>query len=178
MTTVDTRRGTIDLGLFLLRIALSVWLIIQATGTFFTLGAHEGIAGLESDFAAYSQAHLLAIAVPSVQLAAGIFLLLGLLAPVAAMLAWIVTGFLVVHEIAQAQTGLNVFNWEETLWVPVMAAVLALVVQFTGPGLYALDGARGWARRPLASSWLFMILGIAAVVAAWWLLAGTNPLSA
>ncbi|MDK8486584.1 DoxX family membrane protein [Corynebacterium pseudodiphtheriticum] len=178
VTTVDTRRGTIDLGLFLLRIALSAWLIIQATGTFFTLGSHEGIAGLESDFAAYSQAHLLAIAVPSVQLAAGIFLLLGLLAPVAAMLAWIVTGFLVVHEIAQAQTGLNVFNWEETLWVPVMAAVLALVVQFTGPGLYALDGARGWARRPLASSWLFMILGIAAVVAAWWLLAGTNPLSA
>lgn len=178
VTTVDTRRGTIDLGLFLLRIALSAWLIIQATGTFFTLGSHEGIAGLESDFAAYNQAHLLAIAVPSVQLAAGIFLLLGLLAPVAAMLAWIVTGFLVVHEIAQAQTGLNVFNWEETLWVPVMAAVLALVVQFTGPGLYALDGARGWARRPLASSWLFMILGIAAVVAAWWLLAGTNPLSA
>lgn len=178
VTTVDTRRGTIDLGLFLLRIALSAWLIIQATGTLFTLGSHEGIAGLESDFAAYNQAHLLAIAVPSVQLAAGIFLLLGLLAPVAAMLAWIVTGFLVVHEIAQAQTGLNVFNWEETLWVPVMAAVLALVVQFTGPGLYALDGARGWARRPLASSWLFMILGIAAVVAAWWLLAGTNPLSA
>lgn len=178
VTMVDTRRGTIDLGLFLLRIALSAWLIIQATGTFFTLGSHEGIAGLESDFAAYSQAHLLAIAVPSVQLAAGIFLLLGLLAPVAAMLAWIVTGFLVVHEIAQAQTGLNVFNWEETLWVPVMAAVLALVVQFTGPGLYALDGARGWARRPLASSWLFMILGIVAVVAAWWLLAGTNPLSA
>lgn len=178
VTTVDTRRGTIDLGLFLLRIALSAWLIIQATGTFFTLGSHEGIAGLESDFAAYSQAHLLAIAVPSVQLAAGIFLLLGLLAPVAAMLAWIVTGFLVVHEISQAQAGLNVFNWEETLWVPVMAAVLALVVQFTGPGLYALDGARGWARRPLASSWLFMILGIAAVVAAWWLLAGTNPLSA
>lgn len=178
VTTVDTRRGTIDLGLFLLRIALSAWLIIQATGTFFTLGSHEGIAGLESDFAAYSQAHLLAIAVPSVQLAAGIFLLLGLLAPVAAMLAWIVTGFLVVHEISQAQAGLNVFNWEETLWVPVMAAVLALVVQFTGPGLYALDGARGWARRPLASSWLFMILGIVAVVAAWWLLAGTNPLSA
>ncbi|OBA54642.1 DoxX family membrane protein [Corynebacterium sp. EPI-003-04-2554_SCH2473622] len=178
VTTVDTRRGTIDLGLFLLRIALSAWLIIQATGTFFTLGSHEGIAGLESDFAAYNQAHLVAIAVPSVQLAAGIFLLLGLLAPVAAMLAWIVTGFLVVHELAQAQTGLNVFNWEETLWVPVMAAVLALVVQFTGPGLYALDGARGWARRPLASSWLFMILGIAAVVVAWWLLAGTNPLSA
>ncbi|UNU76023.1 DoxX family protein [Corynebacterium pseudodiphtheriticum] len=178
VTTVDTRRGTIDLGLFLLRIALSAWLIIQATGTFFTLGSHEGIAGLESDFAAYNQAHLVAIAVPSVQLAAGIFLLLGLLAPVAAMLAWIVTGFLVVHELAQAQTGLNVFNWEETLWVPVMAAVLALVVQFTGPGLYALDGARGWARRPLASSWLFMILGIAAVVVAWWLLVGTNPLSA
>lgn len=178
VTTVDTRRGTIDLGLFLLRIALSAWLIIQATGTFFTLGSHEGIAGLESDFAAYNQAHLVAIAVPSVQLAAGIFLLLGLLAPVAAMLAWIVTGFLVVHELAQAQTGLNVFNWEETLWVPVMAAVLALVVQFTGPGLYALDGARGWARRTLASSWLFMILGIAAVVVAWWLLAGTNPLSA
>ena len=178
VTTVDTRRGTIDLGLFLLRIALSAWLIIQATGTFFTLGSHEGIAGLESDFAAYNQAHLVAIAVPSVQLAAGIFLLLGLLAPVAAMLAWIVTGFLVVHELAQAQTGLNVFNGEETLWVPVMAAVLALVVQFTGPGLYALDGARGWARRPLASSWLFMILGIAAVVVAWWLLAGTNPLSA
>lgn len=173
----ETRRGTIDFGLFLLRIVFSAWLIIQAVGTFFSLGNHEGIAGLESEFSAYNQDHLLAILVPSLQLAAGIFLLLGLLAPIAGMVAVTVSGFLAVHQLADAQVGLNIFNWEETLWVPVMVAAIALVVQFTGPGLYALDGARGWARRPLASSWIFAILGIAAVVAAWWLFAGTNPLA-
>lgn len=173
----ETRRGTIDFGLFLLRIVFSAWLIIQAVGTFFSLGNHEGIAGLESEFSAYNQDHLLAIVVPSLQLAAGIFLLLGLLAPIASMVAVTVSGFLAVHQLADAHIGLNIFNWEETLWVPVMVAAIAVVVQFTGPGLYALDGARGWARRPLASSWIFAILGIAAVVAAWWLFAGTNPLA-
>lgn len=173
----ETRRGTIDFGLFLLRIVFSAWLIIQAVGTFFSLGNHEGIAGLESEFSAYNQDHLLAILVPALQLAAGIFLLLGLLAPIAGMVAVTVSGFLAVHQLADAQVGLNIFNWEETLWVPVMVAAIAVVVQFTGPGLYALDGARGWARRPLASSWIFAILGIAAVVAAWWLFAGTNPLA-
>lgn len=173
----ETRRGTIDFGLFLLRIVFSAWLIIQAVGTFFSLGNHEGIAGLESAFSAYNQDHLLAILVPSLQLAAGIFLLLGLLAPLAGMVAVTVSGFLAVHQLADAQVGLNIFNWEETLWVPVMVAAIAVVVQFTGPGLYALDGARGWARRPLASSWIFAILGIVAVVAAWWLFAGTNPLA-
>lgn len=175
--STETRRGTIDFGLFLLRIVFSAWLIIQAVGTFFSLGNHEGIAGLESEFSAYNQDHLLAIVVPSLQLAAGIFLLLGLLAPIASMVAVTVSGFLAVHQLADAHVGLNIFNWEETLWVPVMVAAIALVVQFTGPGLYALDGARGWARRPLASSWIFAIFGIAAVVAAWWLFAGTNPLA-
>ena len=176
-STDDTRRGTIDLGLFLLRIVFSAWLIIQGVGTFFTLGDYDGIAGLESEFSAYNQAHLLAVAVPAAQLAAGIFLLLGLLAPLAAMVALAVTGFMAVHQVAVDQAGLNIFNWAPTLWLPVIAAAIAVIVQFTGPGLYSLDGARAWARRPLASSWIFVIIGIAAVVAAWWLLAGTNPLA-
>ena len=176
-STDDIRRGTIDLGLFLLRIVFSAWLIIQGVGTFFTLGDYDGIAGLESEFSAYNQAHLLAVAVPAAQLAAGIFLLLGLLAPLAAMVALAVTGFMAVHQVAVDQAGLNIFNWAPTLWLPVIAAAIAVIVQFTGPGLYSLDGARAWARRPLASSWIFVIIGIAAVVAAWWLLAGTNPLA-
>lgn len=174
---VDYRRGTIDLGLFLLRIVFAGWLIIQGVGTFFGLGNYEGISGLEAEFSEYNQVHLLAILVPSLQLAAGIFLLLGLLAPFAAMVALTVTGFMAVHQIAVEQSGLNIFNWEPALWLPVIAAAIAVIVQFTGPGLYSLDGARAWARRPLASSWIFVVIGIAAVVAAWWLLAGTNPLA-
>lgn len=171
------KRGTIDFGLLFVRLALSVYLIFAGVTTFFKLGGSEGLAGLESDFAAYALPNVLAIGVPTLQLIAGVFLLLGLITPLAAMLGLVVTGFTALHALVESGAGLDVFAWPESVWLSLVLFVIAFALQFTGPGFYSLDFGRSWARRPLATSWVFVILGIAALVAVWWFGAAVNPLS-
>ena len=64
-----------------------------------------------------------------------------------------------------------------TLYESVILFGISLALQFTGPGLYSFDYGRSWARRPLVSSWIFILLAIAGAVALWWFGAGVNPLS-
>ncbi|APT92727.1 hypothetical protein CPHO_07295 [Corynebacterium phocae] len=173
----EVRRGTIDFGLLLVRAALAVLLIISGITTFFSLGGADGLTGLQESFSGYDYGNILAIAVPTLQLIAGIFLLLGLVTPLFAMLALVVTGFTAIHEIANAKSGLDIFAWPEAIWLSIVLFVIAIAIQFTGPGVISLDFSRSWARRPLASSWVFIILGIAALVAIWFFLAGVNPLA-
>lgn len=170
-----TRRGTIDFGIFLLRLAISAWLILASVGTFFNLGGGQGIVGLENEFAAYPAGGILAVAVPVAQLAAGLFLLFGLVTPLFAAVATVVTGFSALHFVATSGEGLNIFAWPDSAWLAVMLLAMSVVLQFTGPGLYSLDFGRGWARRPLWSSWIFVVLAIAAVAALWWFGTGINP---
>ncbi len=169
------RRGTIDLGIFIVRVGLAVWLILESIATFFRLGGNEGLAGLETEFAGYTFPAILALAVPTAQLAAGLFLIFGLVTPLFAAVATVVTGFGALHALASSGTGINVFAWPEGVWLSVILLVISVALQFTGPGLYSLDFGRRWARRPLASSWIFIVLAIAGVVAVWWFGTGINP---
>lgn len=177
------KRGTIDFGLLFIRIALGGYLIIEGVRTLFSIGASTGISGLESEYGSYAMADILAMGIPVGQLVAGVFLVLGLLTPFASMLALVVTGFMAIHELAGAGTGLDVFAWPESLWLGLVLFVVNVGVQFTGPGFISVDSALGVkalsspARRPLASSWVFFILGAAALVAVWWFGAGINPLN-
>lgn len=171
----DTRRGTTDFGLFLLRLALGAFFIIDSVGTFFRLGGNEGISGLESAFADYPYGDGLAVVVPTLELAAGVFLVLGLLTPVAALVAITVSGFMALHAFTQQSDGFNVFAWRPETWVPVMLLAASLAVQFTGPGRYGIDASRGWAKRPLASSWICAVLGLAAAGLIWWFGTEVNP---
>lgn len=170
------RRGTIDFGLLFIRIALSAYLIIAGAKTFFELGDSQGLSGLEGDFANYAWDTALSIAVPTMQLIAGVFLLLGLITPLAAMLGLVVTGFSAVHELAQAGAGLDVFSWPDSVWLSLVLFVIAVGLQFTGPGFISLDFKRSWARRPLGTSWVFVLIGVAILVALWFFGAGVNPL--
>lgn len=176
------KRGTIDFGLLFIRFALGGFLIIEGVRTLFSIGESAGISGLESEYASYTMANILAMGVPVGQLVAGTFLVLGLLTPFASMLALVVTGFMAIHELAVSGTGLDVFAWPESLWLALILFVVNVGVQFTGPGFISVDSALGVkalsspARRPLASSWIFFILGAAALVAVWWFAAGINPL--
>ena len=175
-TTVEpVRRGTIDLGLLLLRLVLGGYLVFQSIQTFFRLGTSAGITGLENAFSAYAYGDVLAVVVPTLELAAGVFILLGLLGPAAAMVAVAVTGFMAAHAVASSGAGANPLNWEAAVWLPVLLLGISLVHQFTGPGLYAVDSGRGWARRPRASSWIFAVLGIVAAALLWWFGTGINP---
>ncbi|GAB3595374.1 DoxX family protein [Corynebacterium faecale] len=169
----DTRRGTLDFGLLIIRAAIGIYLIIRGVFTFFTLGGSQGLAGLEAEFAGYQWPEVLAILLPSLELAAGVFLLLGLMTPVAAAVATVATSFTALHQINVHEGG-----WGELSEAVVLAIILTLVViglQFTGPGRISLDAGRGWARRPLVSSWIFVIIGIALAVVLWWFGAGVNP---
>ena len=59
--------------------------------------------------------------------------------------------------------------------VPVMLLAASLAVQFTGPGRYGIDASRGWAKRPLVSSWICALIGLAAAGLMWWFGTGINP---
>ncbi|WP_018118636.1 DoxX family protein [Corynebacterium mastitidis] len=174
---LEHRRGTLDLGLLLLRCAVGFWLILHSMSVFFHLGDSQGLSGLEAQYSAYAEPRLLSIAVPSVGLAAGVFLVLGLMTPLFAAAAVAVTGFSALDALAHAHVGMDVFSWPDALWLPVILGGGAAALQFTGPGLYSLDFSRGWARRPLGSAWLGAILGVLGAAAAWWFGAGINPLA-
>lgn len=173
----ETRRGTTDLGLLLQRLALGAMLIIHSVGTFFRLGGNEGISGLEAAYADYPYGNGLAVVVPTLELAAGVFLVLGLLTPVAALVAIAVTGFMALHAFHTQTEGFDVFAWTPETWAPVLLFAASLVVQFAGPGRYGVDASRGWAKRPLASSWICALLGLAAAGLIWWFGTGVNPVA-
>lgn len=173
--TPDARRGTMDLGLLIIRLLLGLWLVLVSLATFFQLGGNEGIAGLESAYSGYLAPEMLAIAIPAIQLAAGVFLVFGLITPVFAMLATVATSFTFLHEIAVGGGGYNIFTWTDSALLSLVLLGVSLALQFTGPGLYSLDVNRSWARRPLFSSWIFVVLAIAGGVALWWFGAGANP---
>lgn len=176
----DSRRGTIDLGLFLVRIALSGYLIVAGLGTFFGLGGSQGptgLSGLESEFADYTLPAVLAIVVPTLQLIAGAFLLFGLVFPLAAAVAVVSTTFGLLHTVAYEGAGVDVFAWTAEVWLAVILVFLAAALQFSGPGFISADFKRSWARRPLASSWIWLVIAIAAATALWWFGAGVNPLA-
>ncbi|KQB86409.1 DoxX family protein [Corynebacterium lowii] len=173
----ESRRGTLDFGLLILRLTVGVWLILNSLSDFFHLGTSEGLSGLEAQYSAYVAPQALSVAIPAAGLAAGVFLVLGLITPLFAAAATVVAGFGAIDALAHAGVGMDVFSWPEGLWLFVILGGASVALQFTGPGVYSLDFSRGWARRPLASSWVGVILSIAGLVALWWFGAGINPLA-
>ncbi|MCK7675585.1 DoxX family protein [Corynebacterium pygosceleis] len=169
---LETRRGTMDFGLFLIRLFFGALLILHSVSVFFRLGNGGGISGLEEQFAGYDFAGVLAVAVPGVELAAGVLLVLGLVTPLAAALATVVTAFLALHQINIADTPVNPFQWGDGVRFSVLMTVVAVGLQLTGPGRVSLDFARSWARRPLWSSIVFTLIGIGCAVGLWWLVTG------
>lgn len=172
---VPVGRGTIDFGLLLLRVCFGAYLIISSLTTFFRLGGSEGIAGLESAYANYPFGNGMAIMVPTLELAAGVFIVLGLITPVAAAVAVAVTAFAALHAVVDSASGWNVLTWDASVWLPWILVGIALALQFTGPGLYSVDNGRSWARRPLASSWIWLIVGLVAAGLIWWFATEINP---
>lgn len=161
-------RGTIDVGLLILRLVLGAVLIITSLGILFQLGGNAGLAGLEEQLADYNYPRALAIALPTMGLASGVFLVLGLLTPIAAMIAVAATGFGAIHAVDAAENASNVFAWEPSIWLAISLLGMALAVQFTGPGVFGVDFSRSWTRRPMVSSWICAALGIAVAILMWW----------
>ncbi len=175
---IEYRRGTLDLGLLLLRLGVGGLLLLQGLAAFFQLGGNEGVAALENQFVAqnFSFGAVLATAIPTIQVVAGALLIFGLATPLGASLALAVSAYMSMFEVAQSGLGWSILGDNAAaIQMQLLFTIAAVALQFTGPGRYGVDLTRGWATRPLASSWIFALLGVAGAVVAWYATAGTWP---
>ena len=169
------RRGTQDLGLLVLRVALGAWFVSRGLQKVFGWWGGPGLQGFKKELteAGYQNADLLSYLGAGAQIAAGVLLILGLFTPVAGAvgLAILVAGAMAAFH-SQDVKGLVLGSEAETLLL-LAAATAALVL--AGPGRYGFDGGRGWARRPFIGSFLALLLGVGGGLAAWFFLRGNNP---
>ncbi len=171
------RRGTQNLGLLLLRVALGAVFIAHGLQKAFGWWGGPGLAGFRDTLteAGYQNAGLLTYLAAGAQIASGVLLVLGLFTPVAAAvaLAFLVNSGLSTFTEQRADGGMFVFG-AATEYLAVLVAVAAAII-LSGPGRYGFDGGRGWARRPFIGSFLALLIGVGGGVAAWFFLRGHNP---
>ena len=172
------RRGTQDLGLLLLRLALGVVFIAHGLQKAFGWWGGSGLDGFRSTLteAGYQNAGVLTYVGAGAQIAAGVLLVLGLFTPLAAAgaLAFLVNGLLAAFDSQRRDGSLLILGSVGEEYLLVLSMVAAAIV-LAGPGRYGFDGGRGWARRPFIGSFAALVLGIAGGVAAWLFLRGNNP---
>jgi putative oxidoreductase len=171
----STRRGTLDLGLLILRLVAGVLLGLRGVQTLFAFGGDPGIDSLEQVLGSYDAAQVLAIALPVAELVGGVLLLLGLLTPVGGAVALVSASFMALHYLSGSGAEYWPYQLDANAQAWAFLAVLGLVLVFTGPGRYAVDAGRGWATRPRASAWLWAVIGLAGAAALWILVGGGNP---
>jgi putative oxidoreductase len=173
----DSRRGTLDLGLFLLRLVIG--------GTFIYHGLQKlagwfhgpGLDGTRDMMAngGWDHATMSTILVTVGELGGGGLLVLGLATPLAAgaVLATILDAW------AWKQGMIPGFQYKAATGVELesVLAGIATVIVLTGPGRLSFDRNRGWATRPAWGSFAVLILAAAAAVGTWIWLHGGNPLN-
>ncbi|GAA1480971.1 hypothetical protein GCM10009624_14110 [Gordonia sinesedis] len=179
------RRGTLDLGLLLLRVGVGAIMVAHGLQKLFGWWNGPGLDGFEGMLVNQSNtaigfqsdwAQPLAILGALSETIGGAMLVLGLLTPIAASA---ILGVMLVAAAYKTTLagGFSFFATAGGIEFELLLALAAAVIILTGPGLYSLDNPRGWARRPFLGSAAWLIIGVAAAVAVWILTNGTNPLS-
>jgi putative oxidoreductase len=167
---IDTPRRTsslADFGLLLLRFAAGA-AILQA-GLIKVLDFNKAVAFLETG--GWRMPKFAAIMVTAAETAGGIGLLLGLLTPIAASAA--VAAMIDAWAVNVAAGAF----WSEPFNVPFMIGFAAMALLFTGAGTLSLDSKLfGRAHWPNVVTVGLFVVAVAAAVATWTLLNGTNPI--
>ncbi|MGW5374402.1 DoxX family protein [Nocardia sp. NPDC003999] len=174
----EVRRGTLDLGLLLLRLVVGVTFLYHGlqklTGWFHGPGL-DGTRDM-MERGGWDHPSVSALLVTAGEVGGGALLILGLLTPLAAgaVLAVILDAWAWKQGMApgfQYKAGPGAVEYES-----VLAGVSAVII-LTGPGRLSFDRNRGWAIRPASGSFVILLLAVAAAVGAYWYLHGGNPLT-
>lgn len=173
------KRGTLDTGLLLIRVGLGAILFAHGLQKLTGWWGGPNLSGFQNYLSGlgFDYAQALSYAGPITEVIVGAMLVLGLLTPVAAAVgvAVLINAWAAVQASAPgfqffaSQGGSPGVEFESMLLVA--AAGLCL----TGAGKLSLDAKRSWTHRPLWGSLTFLVLGIAAGVATWAVLNGSNP---
>lgn len=160
-----TWNGGTDIGLLLLRFAIGGAVFAHGAQKVFGLWGGPGIGGFAARLTAlgYHQASTLAWVTGITELVAGAFVVLGVVAPLAAaaVLAIMINSVLLKLGSGFFVTGPS--GGDAVEFSGVLGLGAACLV-FTGPGRIALDNGRAWHRRPASWGVLSLVIGIAAAV--------------
>lgn len=168
-------RGTIDLGLLILRLAIGGTFVYTGLMKLTHLWGSHGFQGTKDGFAHSGWKHpaLSAALAAAGELGGGALLVLGLVTPLA---AGAIVGVAVNAwtSLQDDQHGIAFNMASGTILIAVLGAAAAGLV-LTGPGRYSLDRDRRWATSPGVWSFLILVAAIVAGVITWIVLRGTNP---
>jgi putative oxidoreductase len=163
--------GGADIGMLLLRFAVGGLFFAHGAQKVFGLWGGQGISRTTENLAGYGfvgQAGTLSWTLGVVELAAGAFVVLGLLTPLAA------AGLLAIKIVAVAvkwgTVPLYAALAPDALELDVLLGAGAAALLFTGAGRIALDNGRTWQRRPLPYAWLCLIIALVAAGVVYFLL--------
>lgn len=175
----ENRRGTLDLGLLLLRVVVGATFLYHGlqklTGWFHGPGL-DGTRDMMAE-GGWDHPTVSTVLVTVGEVGGGILLILGLATPLAAgsVLAVILNAW------AWKQGMIPGFQYNSGTPTGVeldsILAGAAAVIILTGPGRLALDRNRGWATRPAWGSFVVLLLAITAAALTYWYLHGGNPLT-
>ncbi|MCM3896724.1 DoxX family protein [Gordonia sputi] len=177
------RRGTLDLGLLLLRVAVGVVVMAHGLSHLFGWWTGTGLDGFQNELLnpanpaigfAVDAAKPLAAGIALAETIGGLMVIVGLLTPIgsSAILAVMLLAAAFKTTIAG---GFEFFASANGVEFELMMAAAAAAIILTGPGLYSLDYPRGWARRPFIGSVLWLVVGIAVACVIWIFCNGTDP---
>ncbi|MEV0028186.1 DoxX family protein [Nocardia sp. NPDC050793] len=175
----ENRRGTLDLGLFLLRLVVGATFVYHGlqklTGWFHGAGL-DGTRDMMAE-GGWDHSIVATILLFTGEIGGGALLILGLATPLAAgaVLAVILDAW------AWKQGMIPGFQYKGSVPTGVeletILAGAAAVIILTGPGRWSLDRDRGWATRPSYGSFAALTAAIAAAAGTYWYLHGGNPLT-
>lgn len=175
----DARRGTLDLGLFVLRLVVGGTFIYHGLQKLTGWFNGSGLDGTRDMMAGggWDHATLSTILVIAGEVGGGGLLVLGLATPFAAgaVLAVILDAWMWKQGMIpgfQYKSGVK-----SGVELESILAGTAVVLLLTGPGRLSFDRNRGWATRPAFGSFAVLILAIAAAIGTWYWLHGGNPLT-